>query len=511
MLRKFVQTAIVGAAVLGLVGTASAYDREINLYGASAQHTFWTAAVPVWLATPVVQGGLACTTVTNSYDVFPKPVYAISVGTGCTIPGLPGSNSSIAVRYTSSNSAKGVGAACNMTKYTDSGCATGEVKMCDDTGKCATADRTCKNVHLGASDVQYTSFTQKTQPIGSDTGGATCRVLVFPSDEFVGSPGFCGSVLDYNESSVVVPFGFIANNKITKTRCTAPGPSGPNGEDKAYPHWGWECVPQQGFTDGRSADCVGYYKCLTAPDNEKRCGGTTATQAGTRLGQVCTKTQECQDVIYDTDYQLTKCEEMPIDNLSRLMVLLIFSGENKTKLSNWNQFGPWYPNLTLTRCLRCAGSGTHATFDLQVFRGDLSLQEGSVPNFFFNSGSTQMLTCVNDKAGGVGYIDADNIIGAVDQKVHIVRYEGVEPTREKVRNCEYNYWNPQQLYGINSELAANNLTDLVSKTGTQSLVRFASQASTLDLIGFPTNYFWGTDGEQKCKKSPNEAAYPTLK
>ena len=479
-IKKILTSVIAGAGLLGLVGMADA-SNDINLYGASAQHEFWRAAVPAWMQADVGDGGLGCDIAIES-DADSKNV--IVMGTNCNNPIVTGGT--INVRYTSKNSSYGIGAACNMAAYSDPDCEPGETKMCvgDDDG-CTTLD--CYNVTLGSSDVQLTSFTQTT-PTGFNQLGATpeleCRKSVFPSDEFIAAN--CDTVLTRDEQSVVVPFGFAVNNNVTQARCTAPGPVGPNAEHKAYSHWGWQCIPD---ANGYSEDCIGYYKCED---------GLCADGSG-----ACESHFDCPDAALED----TTCTAMPIDNLSRLQVLLIFSeGNNATKLTNWNQFGPWYPDLTIHRCMRCAGSGTHATFDLQVLRGDVTVKQDSVMNAFnHHTSSTRLQNCIEKFDGGVGYLDADKpLVGA--NQIHIVKYQGVEPTRAKIENCQYNFWAAQHLYGINAEISDLELDEEID-----SLIAFTNASSTLDLLGSPKNDFWAAQGDMKCEKFPGERDFPRVR
>ena len=55
-----------------------------------------------------------------------------------------------------------------------------------------------------------------------------------------------------------------------------------------------------------------------------------------------------------------------MSNITRAMAVLLFSGE----IANWNQFGSNFPDLVVTLCYRHAGSGTAATLDYSVVRGN---------------------------------------------------------------------------------------------------------------------------------------------
>jgi len=502
MLKKLCKVIVVAGAVLGLTApAATAADYELNLYGASAQHKFWNAAVPVWMSNV-----LGCTSV-NTDNADAK--HGISVGTNCGAPYDP--SDTITIRYSSNNSSYGIGTACGIASYSsEDGCPAGQIKMCDVPGSCGSTDRTCQEVHVGASDVELTSFTQTV--VKDDTWTYTydeqCPSSGNQSQEYLDAG--CDTILTGSAKSVVVPFGFFANNAITKHRCTEPGPTGSEGEHYAYPHWGWQCDPSKTTVEGHNEDCVGYFKCVDG-----------VCPAGARAGQPCTSgllkgPLGCPDNLSDT-----KCEAMPIDNLSRLMVLQIFSAENATWLDRWNQFGPWYPDAGIVRCMRCAGSGTHATFDMQVFRGDATLMGTSLHGRFYHHESSSDLTkCVdengwNDAAMGgpaewgdryaVGYADVDKIINSTSYpNTHIVKYQGVEPARAKIENNEYNFWAAQTLYWNVAEIQTLGLTGLLN-----SLIASAQDSSFLDTIE-PQNMFWTTNGEMACQKVPDERAYPTV-
>ena len=521
MIKKFIKGAIVGFAALGMVGTASAADFEMNLNGASAQFTFWNAVIPAFLAD---QG---CEGITTSGGNTDK----ISVGYTCDFTGE--NADTITIRYSSKNSSYGIGLPCEIEHYAEeAGCAgqPGYALMCDDAA-CGTM--ACKKVHVGASDVEMTSFVQQVDQPNTFTYNdfVACPSGGNQSAEFLAAG--CPGKLTGIDKSVVVPFGFYASNHITKWSCTAPDPTGPNYEHYEYPHWGWQCDPSKnGVINGKgyqNADCQGYYKCFDGDGDGPRgktCGGT-AEQAGI-LGDACNNALDCQNDITET-----RCEQMPIDNLSRLMVLQIFSSENAAWLDRWNQFGPWYPDAGIVRCMRCAGSGTHATFDLQVFRGDATIMGTSVyGRFYHDESSSDLVKCIRDDgwassfgptpwAGynidgtddvryAVGYADADKSLSRTDlSNLHIVKYQGVEPVRPKIENNEYNFWAAQTLYWDPVEIDNAGLTNLL--TALRAAANNAAFVDTLD----PQSMFWTTQGAMSCQKvdasaQPDESAYPTV-
>lgn len=501
MLKKVLKGIVIGIAALGMAGSVNAADYELNLYGASAQHKFWNAAVPGFMTDRI-----ACDSVSTDQT---DPKHGISKGTNCDVDGDLTKGDNVIIRYSSNNSSYGIGVACGIPSYSSGdGCSAGQIKMCDDVGACGSAARTCQEVHIGASDVEMTSFTQTVDAVNTTTYtyDEACSSDGNQSQEFLDNN--CDSILQGTAKSVVVPFGFFANNAIHKHRCTLPGPTGPDGAHYAYPHWGWQCDPSKTTQEGYNEDCIGYFKCV-----DDVCTG------GANIGGDCSANGnlDCPDALVDT-----RCESMPIDNLSRLMVLQIFSSDNEDWLDRWSQFGPWYPDAGIVRCMRCAGSGTHATFDMQVFRGDATLMGTSIfGRFYHHESSSDLTKCVRDNGWNtawgptpswapdvryaVGYADADKILKSTSYPgVHIVKYQGVEPVRAKIENNEYNFWAAQTLYWNVTEIDSAGLTTLLDKLKT------AAQDATF-LAGItPQNMFWTTNGEMACQKSPNERAYPTV-
>lgn len=472
-MKKVLKSAIIGAAMLGLAGTANATEYNLNIYGASAQHKFWNAAAPSFL-TDVV--GCAATA-QSSHD----KKSGITRGTGCDVDGVGANDDTVYIRYSSKASYDGIQAVKNEDP--DHQCLEGDGyrSMVDET-TCAWAgpkDNSCSlkcvDVTLGASDVEGLSIEQSTRGFENGHLGGP---WISPSYD-----GFDTTGLAY-ANPVVVPFGFYANNVVTKTRCVSPRPDTPHGTHKAYPHWGWQCVPDG---EGHSEDCIGYYKCV-----DGLCNG------GANQGAECDDAEDCPDV----NLADTECIAMPIDNLSRLMAILLFKNND---ITNWNQFGPWYPDLPIVKCMRHAGSGTHATLDLAVMRRDAIPHQMTIPGSIYHyRSSSDLMKCVRDFDGAVGYADADKLLGSSGiGNVHLAKYQGVEPTREKIKNCEYNFWATQWVYWDADEVAGLGLTNFVA-----DLMAYAGNPANLTYqnIGYRAD-FWAAQSEMSCKKD-NDRAYP---
>ena len=500
-LKKMAKGLIAGAALMGMVSSAGAAEYNLNIYGASAQHKFWLNLSESFLHDAT--GGQCTTVVQDSYN----KKHGIARGTDCL-----GDGSTIYIRYSSRASYDGVNTVNDGTPRD----MVDETSCVNWSGPKADSCTDLKSVqpNLGASDVAWDEFTQSTS--GWEDGN-----INFPNDSY-SAPG--GSVV-FPESigatitefnPIVVPFAFFANNSVAKFRCVRPEINGdvagpltpenwdPMGSHKAYPHGGWECDPAMSDANGHNSQCVGHYKCI---DNV--CNG------GVNSGNDCTTANDCPDV----NVSATRCEAMPLNNINHAMAGLIFSG----LINSWEDFGPSFTSGKIVRCMRHAGSGTHATvadllkpYDLQQNSIPLPLVLG--PTWHYTS-SSDLMRCVADFKGAIGYADADKLLdfkgikdGCAEDAVgnpdnhrddpdgvagaHIMQFNGVEPTRQKIANCEYEFWAAQHVY-YDTDAFTGTLETL-----RQRLATFSSDAANLTTanLGNAAN-FWGAQTEMQCTKS----------
>jgi hypothetical protein len=518
---------VSGASMAG--ATPTTY--EINLYGASAQKDFWVDASPAWL-TAASPTGFACqNTQQGDCGGAGGGVHGLTVGTGCEVDGDTQADDTIIIRYSAKASYEGC---CSVTnENADDTCASdcgtdGWRDMCDAIGDTAL---TCTNVTLGASDVEGESLVQSS--FGAENGfeGGTYSTNLLDGYDMSGME----DAADYGWS-VVVPFGFFANNKVTRGTCCKPCPGTypdfqppvdiPN-HHKSYSRWGDRCWPtdangdwfdpvgicdvagtgtctagprsgQPCTTDQEcptySHRCIGYYKCVDGV-----CNG------GTREGLTCSKTQDCPDV----NYEDTACVQMPIQNLPRIKAILLFKD---TTLTNWQQFGREYANLPITRCMRHAGSGTHATLDLAVLGDKFTPHAFSSGTAAFHHRSSSTLTrCVGAYDGGVGYADADKLLGKGGdyyENVHAVDYNGHPALRRNVTFCEYTFWSAQHTYWDPTEVVSGAAP--YSLEVHQKFLQFAGNPDNLtcDNVGYHADY-WAAGTELGCTKA-NDRAFPTF-
>lgn len=181
---------------------------------------------------------------------------------------------------------------------------------------------------------------------------------------------------------------------------------------------------------------------------------------------------------------------LELNEINRQQALLLFSGN----VYNYSQFGSDYPNKKVVLCMRHAGSGTHATLDKAIMRGDTFLPTNqkvgiapmdpivpaflNVPGIMFHESSSNLMDCVDDNgtyptatAGAIGYADSDKAIDfiAADGTENVdARYintkrlgynnggEGMTPAnytaygysalKNEIINGSYEFWSSQWCY-----------------------------------------------------------------
>jgi hypothetical protein len=467
MFKKIFKGIAVGAAVFAIAGAAQAATININLYGASAQHLFWNDTADQFLASK------GCTGI--GQDEY-NSKHGITRGT-CGAD-------TVYIRYSSKASYDGI-YAMKGAANTDNCTTAFQRKMvnqatCTDwvLGGTACTGITCQDVTLGASDVAGSAFTQESHGALQGPAGGTFTNRVFTGVDDSGLTPY---------QPLVVPFGFFANNSVQKTKCIAPEPKSDLDATahKAVSTWGYQCYDPT--NSGHSADCIGYYKCVSGT-----CSG------GVNQGSACTQANQCPDVTLAN----TRCERIPLDNISRLQAVMIYSGQAIT----WTDFGAWYSTNPIVACLRHAGSGTHSTLDWAVMRSSandwgwplVTTQNAANPTVWFNDSSSDEMNCVNTLNGAIGYADADQLEGSSNfPNVHALKYNGVEPRRTKVRNGEYDFYSNQWLFQ-NSSLTNPTLGWVVN------LMAFAADP---DNVPESKSKFWATQAEMVYNKS-NDRVYP---
>ncbi len=422
-MKKIMKAAALSVSLVALASSAFAVgaDKHLNIYGASAEFTFWTAFAPTYLTSTSV----GCAATDSKVDLSGK--LGITIGSNCS----SNDGGRVILRYTSKNSIEGVRAAAGLaaTDGLNTCTVAGErlqaaepwVETAPGSGvfKASTA---CQKVDVGASDVSSDSFVQASNgysngnvviPTGTDLN-------IDLTDPAMGPPAGT-SFVETPRQPIIVPFSFFVNNDLSTT-----------------------AVP----------------------------------------------------------------------NLTRQQVLLLMSGN----IYNWKMFGKNYPDKQVTVCHRHAGSGTLATLDQAIMRGDRALSQWANPaaydtsapaaKLLFHDGSAGLMGCVNTNGSvdtnkdttsiAIGYADSDANVSAVDaagnetakyNNVHRIKFngggEGLTPANKtnygysavkyEIANGAYEFWSAQWMYLRN---VANTAADTTVRDLYRSLM---SYAATTDL------------------------------
>ncbi|MCK5481997.1 MAG: hypothetical protein KAJ06_12645, partial [Gammaproteobacteria bacterium] len=222
-MKKILKSAVIGASMLAMVGTAHAGKTQVNLYGASAQYKFWTAAAPEFL---IATGCDAANVYTANSGLADRDV-GVAVCIGDTAYGnLPansaggmggayGSNT-IVFTYTTFASFEGINAVQGLDPTGLDGCANaGHRLLPSETGmNLVTYDLLdptlgdvvnceCLDVVLGASDVKPETFKQESH--GLDLG--PCGGVSYDSSVY--NYSIPAGFIEYEP--IVVPFSFFVN------------------------------------------------------------------------------------------------------------------------------------------------------------------------------------------------------------------------------------------------------------------------------------------------------------
>lgn len=222
-----------------------------------------------------------------------------------------------------------------------------------------------------------------------------------------------------------------------------------------------------------------------------------------------------------------------VDNLSRQQLLLLLSNN----VYNWNQFGTGYENKKVVLCMRHAGSGTHATLDKAIMRGDAglpTLDARNVPipvkkaGVMFHESSSDMMKCVDENglyattsAAAIGYADADANVSAYNTdgtytkkyaRVKELKYnglgEGITPAnlatygasalKNQIKYGQYEFWSSQWMY----------LDRSTENTNTEALYdKMMTYAANTSLPCPGIGCYWLTSKELMVKKA-NDTSVP---
>ena len=208
-MKKILKAAAIGASVLTLAGAASAAELNMNIYGASAQGTFWNDYAEVFLTKPVADGGMGCASAVKGYAAG-KSKLGMTVGINCA--GNGGDN--VNIRYTSNKSVEGPRAVMKLDPQENDTCVVGNPTN-DGLRDQATwlggtsFGSACQVVHVGSSDVASESFVQKSS--GNINGNFNTTPF---SEDLTGQviPGV--AEIGTARQPIVGPFSFFANTSL---------------------------------------------------------------------------------------------------------------------------------------------------------------------------------------------------------------------------------------------------------------------------------------------------------
>lgn len=479
-MKKQLRTLAAAATLVAAAGAAHAASWNLNIYGASAEGTLWNA-----LAKPFLVDTYGCA------DANVAVTSSSSNGKAVCTKGTD----TYTVRWTTKNSIDGVMAAQGVANTDYAQVNADGTLQCSDPAQRNFVDG-CKNVHIGASDVAAEAFTQITN---GEYAGPNAEGKPYVARDTNGVIDL--TTLSAPATPVVVPFGFFVNKAVKVTTCTG------------------------GTNDGAL--------CLSAGDTTYGCPGTKSVPAtcdslkctgGDKAGLACVANSDCTG----TQSVAATCDKHTLDNVTRPMAAMIFSGTSV----KWSDFGSVFSvenaagtqltDQSITACQRHAGSGTLATLDLAVMHSDwgqsLSQYEnnpGSATSghMFFNDGAKEMMACINGTrglttgsqftdppaaggpVGAIGYADADANVG---DWTATTKYNGVFGRRDTIRNGLYDFWASQHLY-----TSAKAAADGVSAQAT-ALINYASNPTNLNRLAAKAP-FWAAEKELNYTKASDSA------
>lgn len=448
-IKKLLGSLVAGTAMLAIAGTASAND--INIYGASAQFSYWQAAMPYFLQN---QG---CTGVQYS---------ASSDGNHMIVQATCG-GSLVNIRYSNKASYDGLAAvkgnnggaflptgataqcpngtdrlmldeaACTFTPFTTDG--NGNVTSTP--GACGTTATKCVPVTMAASDVKASSFLQKSMgavngPAGNPSGQSN---LTYSKRNFNATTLDTTGLSSINP--FVVPFGFFVNKSVQW--------------DSNYPNGVWVTIPN--------------ISRLMAVSIFAQYGATSWKDFG-------------------DDYRVSDYTNGGVELTGDpLNVCLRHAGSGS--------------HATLDAAVINKGNGWgNALLTAQ------SVGTGGARSIYFNDGTGNEMDCINGIGswtglGAIGYADADRANKA--NTVGPLNYQGFAPSRVNIRNGRYDFWTLEWLYWdpTNADYIANS-------TLINAMENFIDTPSNMNLVASKKN-FYATKTEMKVNKATADLSYPS--
>ena len=464
-MKKVSKVLVFGAALTAMGATANAATIDFNLYGASAQFTFWNAAAPSFLTS---QRGCAATT--QLRDSTGK--HEITRGTGCD-----GGANTINIRYSSKASYDGIKAAA-ASAVGDCAGQPGQRLMITAIGD---ATLTCQPIHVGASDVGGEAFVQNSNGALAGPMGGVATVRTFNGIPTTG--------LAAPSKPIVVPFGFFANSAIKVLKCNS-GVSEGN-----------LC------TDATSAtDCGAAGLCTARTlDNVTR---EMAVNIFSGTASAWTDLGSSYSVTGDPTNTIVACLRHAGSGTQATIDKVFFTGAFPNSLAQTESPGYIYFNDGSADEINCVNGDTPATTTFTCN----AVQAGTPCTV-----ATQAVDCAgavpagvcksynNGKAwGAIGYADADQSTGVagVSNNVVPVKYNGMFGRRTVIRNGAYDFFANQNLY-----LSPGNAPTGSAQNGLfPQLVTYSSNPAN---IPSGKAAYWATSAEMNWNKT-SDATYPSF-
>lgn len=426
------------AALMAIAGVAHAAPYELNIYGASAQYDYWNAQ-----AQNYAQNKLGCNATAPAIHTSKK--HGFVSATNCTSTLVPVNAATgkrdLDIRYSGIASGEGILAVQKKAPISSS-LATGcNINNGERLMYATNTTLTCKQVHVGTSDVAAESLTQISKgntlgPMGGDPLTSDLPSKNITSDGLIPN------------NTVVVPFGFFINSAVTAQTCTA-------GLIGNY--------------------CTAASQCNSGPSTtDGVCGAATTITNISR--------QEAALIFSNSIFDWSDLGAYFTAQPTVVCLRHAGSGthsalDNTVIYSNWG-----------------GGLPTEEVADSVWFN------QGSSDEMKCINGATTA-TPTGSLIGAIGYADADQAIGVAgtSQNVKQLKYNGFYPTRTAIRNGLYDFYTNAWLYTNPANSAQVNA---IINDASAGLIAFAQDPANVPAS--KANY-WAAVGEMKFNRAADNS------